>query len=120
MPRWGVSYFDVRLIICIWAIPNRFDTVQYSTNPAGIHANKNVNITGIHFITRCVWATASFPDAVLATVCRRDCHHIVAPINIGYIKYGSIAAKSDIHKNPALRIGTDTNNALYNAKNIGI
>ena len=108
-------------MICIWAIPNRFDTVQYNTNPAGIHANIIVNITGIHFITRWVWAMASFvTDVRCAAVCNLVCHHIVAPINTGRIKYGSITAKSEIHKNPALRICTETNNALYNAKNIGI
>ena len=118
----GHFYLDVRFMICIWAIPNRFETVQYSTNPAGIHANKTVNITGIHFITRWVWAMASLFVAVARcdAVCNLVCHHIVAPINIGKIKYGSIAAKSEIHRNPALRIWTDTNNALYNAKKIGI
>ena len=103
-------------------MPNMFDTVQYSTRPAGIHANITVNISGIHFITFCVWATASFPDAPVGVwaVCNFCCSHIVAPINIGSIKYGSIAAKSDIHKKCALRIWTDINSALYNAKNIGI
>lgn len=103
-------------------MPNMFDTVQYSTNPAGIHANITVNINGIHFITFCVWATASLfaPLVVADVVCSFCCSHIVAPINIGNIKYGSIDARSDIHKKCALRIWTDINNALYNAKNIGI
>ena len=87
-------------------MPNIFDTVQYSTNPAGIHANITVNISGIHFITFCVWATASLFDALFDVwvVCNFCCNHIVTPISIGNIKYGSIAAKSDIHRKCALRI----------------
>ena len=86
-------------------MPKIFEIVQYKTNPAGIQANITVNISGIHFITFWVWATASLFDvpAVLG-VCKYCCSHIVAPINIGNIKYGSIDAKSDIHKNCALRI----------------
>ena len=103
-------------------MPNIFDTVQYSTKPAGIHANITVNNTGIQRIKRCVCAAISFlsADLLFGALCRYCCSHIVAPINIGKIKYGSITAKSDIHKKCALRICTDTNNALYNAKKIGI
>ena len=106
-------------MICIWTIPNILDTVQYNTNPAGIHANITVNTTGIHFITRCVDAIILLFDLFLS-VCNACCIHIGTPIKIGNMKYGSIAAKSDIHKKCADRIGTDINNALYNAKNIGI
>ena len=101
-------------------MPNRLDTVQYNTNPAGIQANIIVNNTGNHFITRWVDASASFELFDVCGVCKYCCSHIVAPIKIGNMKYGSIAAKSDIHKKCADRIGTDINNALYNAKNIGI
>ena len=86
-------------------MPNIFDTVQYSTSPAGIHANITVNNNGIHFIIFWVWATASFVCApIVDAVCKCCCSHIVAPIKIGKMKYGSIAAKSDIHKKCALRI----------------
>ena len=98
---------------------NIFDTVQYSTNPAGIQANIIVNNTGIHFINRWVAAIGPVVSVVFGD-CKNCCNHIVAPIIIGNIKYGSIAAKSDIHKKCAVRIGTDINNALYSAKNIGI
>ena len=101
-------------------MPNIFDTVQYSTNPAGIHANITVNISGIHFITFCVCAVTSFLSILPDGVCKYCCSHIVAPISIGNIKYGSIAAKSEIHKKCALRICTDIHNAMYNAKKIGI
>ena len=105
-------------------MPKIFDTVQYKTNPAGIHANIIVNNIGIQRIIFCVWAVISFLSADLFfwvfADCKYCCNHMVAPINIGRIKYGSITAKSDIHKNPALRIWTDINNALYNAKKIGI
>ena len=99
---------------------NTFDTVQYKTNPAGIHANMNVNNTGNHFIMRWVDAIGSFLSVVFCGDCKNCCNHIVSPIKIGNIKYGSITAKSDIHKKCADRIGTDINNALYNAKKIGI
>ena len=100
---------------------NIFDTVQYNTNPAGIQANMTVNKTGIHFIAFCVWATGSFPAFLFELAdCKYCCSHIVAPINIGNMKYGSIAAKSEIQRKCALRIWTETNSALYNAKNIGI
>ena len=99
---------------------NMFDIVQYNTNPAGIHANITVNNIGIHFMAFCVDAIASLPFVFVFGLCRYCCNIIVAPIKIGNMKYGSIAAKSDIHKNLALRIGTEINNALYNAKNIGI
>ena len=102
-------------------MPNKFDTVQYKTNPAGIHANIIVNSNGIQRIIRWVWAATSLPpDLAVAGVCKRCCHHIVAPINIGRIKYGSIAAKSEIHRKCALRIWTEINSALYSAKKIGI
>ena len=101
-------------------MPNIFDTVQYSTNPAGIHANITVNNIGIQRIMRCVWAATSLALFVGFGDCKRCCRYMVAPINIGRIKYGSIADKSDIHKKCALRIWTDTSNALYNAKKIGI
>ena len=101
-------------------MPNMFDTVQYNTRPAGIHANITVNSTGIQRIIRWVWATASVPVLGAWGDCRRCCRYIVNPINIGNIKYGSIADKSDIHKKCALRIATDTSSALYKAKNIGI
>ena len=113
-------YFIVFLIIYICPIPNILDTVQYKTKPAGIHANITVNNIGIHFITRCVDAATSLADAVCFGVCKYCCNHIVNPINIGNMKYGSIAAKSDIHKKCALRIGTDINNAKNNTKKIGI
>ena len=69
-------------------IPNRFDVVQYSTNPAGIHANNMVNIIGIQRIARAVAATGSFGFVFAAGLvdCRLCCHHIVAPISIGRIK----------------------------------
>ena len=101
-------------------MPKIFDTVQYSTKPAGIHANITVNNIGIQRIIRWVWATASLPELLVLADCNRCWNHIVAPINIGRIKYGSIADKSDIHKKCALRIATDTSSALYNAKKIGI
>ena len=121
MPDWAFFYFILRLIIYICNIPNRLDTVQYSTKPAGIHANITVNIIGIQRIARCVWAATSFlPADFNAPDCNRCCSHIDAPIKIGKIKYGSITAKSDIHKKCALRIWTDISNALYSAKKIGI
>ena len=102
-------------------MPNMFDTVQYKTNPAGIHANIIVKIIGNHFIMRPVCAIASLPSVFFVRPdCKYCCNHIVAPISIGRIKYGSIAAKSEIHRKCAFRIFTDTNNALYNAKKIGI
>lgn len=55
-----IFYFDCRLIICIWIMPKIFDTVQYSTKPAGIHANITVNNIGIQRIIRWVWAATSF------------------------------------------------------------
>lgn len=114
-------YFIVFLITYIWNIPKILDTVQYKTNPDGIHANITVNIIGIHFIARWVDAITSFLFVLdVFGDCKNCCNHIVAPIKIGNMKYGSIAAKSDIHKKCADRIGTDINNALYNAKNIGI
>ena len=102
-------------------MPNMFDTVQYKTNPAGIHANIIVNIIGNHFIMRPVCAATSFASvAFVRPVCMYCCNHIVKPISIGKIKYGSIAAKSFIHKKCAFRIFTETSNALYSAKKIGI
>lgn len=120
--HWGFFYFVLRLIICIWIIPITFEIVQYKTNPDGIHANIIVNNIGIQRIIFCVWAVISFAFDVflVAPDCKYCCNHIVAPIKTGKIKYGSIDAKSDIHKKCALRIGIETNNALYNAKNIGI
>lgn len=98
-------YFVCFFIICIWIMPNMFDIVQYRTNPAGIHANIIVNNIGIQRIIRWVWAATSLPDAfVVRGDCRRCCKYMVAPINIGNIKYGSIADKSDIHRKCALRI----------------
>ena len=86
-------------------MPNTLDTVQYRTKPAGIHANITVNNIGIQRIIRCVWAATSLAlfDDVLGD-CKRCCRYMVAPINIGKIKYGSIADKSEIHKKCALRI----------------
>ena len=88
-------------------MPNMFDTVQYRTKPAGIHANITANITGNHFITRPVAAIGSFGFVLFLVVwgdCKYCCSHIVAPIKIGNIKYGSIAAKSCIQRKFALRI----------------
>ena len=85
-------------------MPNMFDTVQYRTSPAGIHANIIVNNIGIQRIIRCVCAATSLPGVFVFGDCNRCCRYIVAPINIGNIKYGSIADKSDIHKKCAFRI----------------
>jgi len=104
-------------------MPNKFDTVQYKTNPAGIHANIAVNISGNHFIYFWAFAIGLFGSMgcdLVSKVCKCCCHHIVAPIRIGKMKYGSIAAKSLIHRKSAWRIGTEISNALYSAKNIGI
>ena len=108
----GFIYFVVFFITYIWKIPNKLDTVQYNTKPAGIHANNTVNNTGIHFITRWVDASASFALFCVCGVCKYCCSHIVAPIKIGNMKYGSITDKSDIQRKCADRIGTDINNAL--------
>ena len=99
-----------------------FETVQYNINPAGINANIIVNNTGIHFIIRPVLAIGSLAlvSFLVPPDCKYCCNHIVTPINIGNIKYGSYTDKSEIHRKCALRIFTEINSALYSAKKIGI
>ena len=87
MGCYFLIYFIFFLISCIWNILNTFDTVQYKTNPDGIHANITVNINGIHFIARWVDAMTSFLFAFFVLCEDNDCcHHIVAPIKIGKMK----------------------------------